>query len=484
MSTTVIKDVTRGLQALLLNQLNPGGTSTAQVSLVPPGETLPKGLGVNLYLYRVIESPSTKNQMWPNDRTAPASRIPALGLELSYLLTPFATVPDATSASGDDAHTILGTAMLTFHENPVLNDVHIPGFDADTVLSPDLLNSVELVKIRLATTSLEELSKIWATINQPYRLSVAYDVSLVMVPPSATPSAAGTVVSATAVSMAASPTPSLDSLTPQSGPLAHEGPGGILVANSLTLAGAGLSMPGQSPVVEFGGQAAAIATSPAPTDTALTIAMPLSVNAGPEADVKARLSSKISAPLTFRIAPWLARLSPVRTALDSGAGPASMVLTLNGQGFTSTPQAVRFDGPGGTIHVATFEGTPADTQLAVGLPPTLANGTYQVRVVLSDGVGSASNARPLTVIPLLLDPIGLTSVSINGNPVHRLTLNGARLNGGDVRVIIDGVAYATGAGANAAQLVITLGRLLSSGSHNVGVMVDGIASHTRVLEVP
>ena len=45
MSTTVIKDVTRGLQALLLNQLNPGGTSTAQVSLVPPGETLPKGLG-------------------------------------------------------------------------------------------------------------------------------------------------------------------------------------------------------------------------------------------------------------------------------------------------------------------------------------------------------------------------------------------------------------------------------------------------------
>ena len=80
MSTTVIKDVTRGLQALLLNQLNPGGTSTAQVSLVPPGETLPKGLGVNLYLYRVIESPSTKNQMWPNDRTAPGDENSSPGL--------------------------------------------------------------------------------------------------------------------------------------------------------------------------------------------------------------------------------------------------------------------------------------------------------------------------------------------------------------------------------------------------------------------
>jgi len=104
--------------------------------------------------------------------------------------------------------------------------------------------------------------------------------------------------------------------------------------------------------------------------------------------------------------------------------------------------------------------------------------------VLGDGVASTSNARPLTVIPLLLGPIGLTSISVNGNPVHQLTLRGARLSGGDVRVMIDGVAYAIGAGANAAQLVVTLGRLLSSGPHNVDVIVDGIASHTKVLEAP
>ena len=95
--------------------------------------------------------------------------------------------------------------MLTFHENPVLNDVHIPGFDADTVLSPDLLNSVELVKIRLATTSLEDSIQNLGHHQPavpPFRgvRRVAGDGASF-----GSPSAAGTVVSATAVSMATSP---------------------------------------------------------------------------------------------------------------------------------------------------------------------------------------------------------------------------------------------------------------------------------------
>ena len=213
-------------------------------------------------------------------------------MELSYLLTPFATVPDATSASGDDAHTILGTAMLTFHENPVLNDVHIPGFDADTVLSSDLLNSVELVKIRLATTSLEELSKIWATINQPYRLSVAYDVSLVMVPPSAPPSAAGTAVSATASfdgGIARSVSGSSDASIGAAGSRGRR-------RNSRAESPDPLGRRSEHAGAERRTLSLAARLRPSrgapPTDTALTIAMPLSVNAGPEADVRPRWPQK------------------------------------------------------------------------------------------------------------------------------------------------------------------------------------------------
>src|SRR5690242_9057356 len=157
MSSAAIKDVTKGLQVLLLSQLQQV-SSTAQVSLLPPGDTLPTGLGVNLYLYRVIESQFTKNEPWPGDRVTPPSATPALGLELFYLLTPFAPAVDPSTSNGDDAHTMLGAAMLTFHENPILNQTHIRGFDVDAVLSPALLNSYEQIKIRLATTSLDELS--------------------------------------------------------------------------------------------------------------------------------------------------------------------------------------------------------------------------------------------------------------------------------------------------------------------------------------
>ena len=74
---------------------------------------------------------------------------------------------------------MLGVAMLTLHEHPILNDTHIVGFDASTVLSSHLRDSYEQIKVTLSSVSVEDLSKIWATINKPYRLSVAYEVSLV-----------------------------------------------------------------------------------------------------------------------------------------------------------------------------------------------------------------------------------------------------------------------------------------------------------------
>src|SRR5271168_2271850 len=270
-SNTAIKDVTRGLQMLLFSQLS-GVSSAAQVSLLPPGEPMPSGLGVNLYLYRVMESPFTKNQPWPGDKKTPPSDSPALGLELYYLLTPFAPAPDPSATIGDDAHTMLGAAMLAFHQYPALKDVHIKGFDADTVLPPAILNSFEQVKIRLAITSLEELSKIWATINQPYRLSVAYEVSLVELTPTLPPPVNGSIVLSTGVNVSLWEAPRLESISPVTCALAHV-TGNAIVANTLTINGSSLSSPGQIPAVLVGGEAVSINTVPAPTDSSLTITL-------------------------------------------------------------------------------------------------------------------------------------------------------------------------------------------------------------------
>ena len=479
-SNTAIKDVTRGLQMLLLSQIS-AISKAAQVSLLPPGQALPSGLGVNLYLYRIMENVFTKNQPWPGDKTTPPSNTPPLGLELSYLLTPFAPAPDPATTDGDDAHTMLGAAMLAFHQYPILNDVHVAGFDADTALPVAILNSFEQVKIRLAVTSLEELSKIWATINQPYRLSVAYDVSLIELVPSTPPPVSGSQVLSTGLSVVLYQAPRLDALSPAAGPLAHVAAGAI-VANILTITGSGLSLRGRTPVVLIGGQDVAINSAPAPTDTSLAVTLPITLDAGPNQDVQVSLQGKASTSLTFTVTPWLTSLTPIRTTLDGQGGPPAPTLVLSGNGFTTTPQAVRFDGPGGTTSVTSFVGAATDSQTTITIPSALQNGLYQVRLVLADN--SVSNARTLQVIPLIASPIALAVITVAGQQVHQLTINGARLNGADVRVLIDGIAYQAGANANAAQLVFALGRLLDSGSHTVAVVVDGSQSHDLALGVP
>jgi hypothetical protein len=478
-SNTAIKDVTRGLQMLLLSQLS-AVSSTAQVSLLPPGEPMPSGLGVNLYLYRVMESPFTKNQPWPGDKKTPPSDSPALGLELYYLLTPFAPAPDPSATIGDDAHTMLGAAMLALHQYPVLNDVHIKGFDADTSLPQSILNSFEQIKIRLAITSLEELSKIWATINQPYRLSVAYEVSLVELTPALPPPVNGSIVLSTGLNVFLWQAPRLESLSPATGALAQVSSNAV-VANTLTINGSALSSPGKAPSVLIGGQAVSINTVPAPTDTSIAVTLPDSLDAGPNEEVEVAISGKSGAALTFTVSPWLSSLTPIRSALDASSGPPAPTLVLNGIGFTTTAKGVRFDGPSGTTNVTTFVGSVTDTKATITIPANLANGLYRTRIVLADN--SVTNARTLEVIPLLNGPIGVAVTTVSGNQVHQLTLNGARLNGTDIRVVIDGIGYQANANANAAQLVFTLGRLLDAGQHSVAVIVDGSRSHDVAVEV-
>jgi hypothetical protein len=505
MATTAIKDVTRALQTLLMGQLK-SVSPTAQVSLLPPGDALPSGLGVNLFLYRIVESPFTKNRNWPGDRTTPPSAQPPLGLQLSYLLTPFAPTPDPSAAAGDDAHTMLGSAMLVLHENAILNSVHIPGFDADTVLPLYLLNSYEQIKITLAATSLEDLSKIWATINQPYRLSVAYEVSLLELRPTLPAPVNGATVVSTNLQILALEAPHLEGLTPQSGSLVHVASDGsnTLLSNRLAITGSGLSAPYQTPAVQVGGSVATVNSAPAPTDTALTVTLPADLPAGPSADVQVTLNGKTGTPLTFNVTPWLNSVTPMRTDLPSTGSPPASTLLLRGTGFTTAPKAVRFDGPGGIINVSAFVGSVMDNAVTLTLPPNstngassgLSNGIYKVRLVLSDPNASASNSRTLEVIPEIDSvaalPVPAPSGVPSGNSVHQITVNGARLNGADVRLLIDGISYASGdptqpnpnANANPVQLIRTLGRLLTFGTHTVAVNVDGSMSHIIDLVVP
>ena len=119
---------------------------------------------VNLYLYQVTENPFTKNQPWVT-RPDGVQEYPPLALNLYYLLTPYASDPLS-------AHRVLTHAMQTLYVNSTLTGVD---------LADPLRLSVERLTINLCQMSLEELTRIWNALQTPYRLSVSYEVRIVLI---------------------------------------------------------------------------------------------------------------------------------------------------------------------------------------------------------------------------------------------------------------------------------------------------------------
>jgi hypothetical protein len=99
---------------------------------------------------------------------------PPLSLNLYYLMTPYADNDD--NLGNAPLHEILGEAMRIFYEHPVVPDEYLAG---------DLGTAREQVRIMQNGLDMEELSQVWSTFSEPFRLSVLYEVSVVQLDQSA-----------------------------------------------------------------------------------------------------------------------------------------------------------------------------------------------------------------------------------------------------------------------------------------------------------
>jgi hypothetical protein len=155
----IIGDVTQTLAGLLVD-LSPSLDSPAEIALQGPNPTA----RINIYLFQVLENPFSKNQPW---LTEPGGdqRYPPLALDLLYLLTPFAS--DQPSA-----HHALGDAMRILHDHAILEGPE---------LSDSLRLTVEQLAVVLVPMQIEDLTRVWNALQSPYRLSVCYQVRIVLV---------------------------------------------------------------------------------------------------------------------------------------------------------------------------------------------------------------------------------------------------------------------------------------------------------------
>ncbi len=159
----VIGGVSATLRQLLLH----GMEEEAEVTISPPDVESADPPRINLFLYRVEESASLKNQDLPGLAPGGGFGVPPLALELCYMLTAYAAEDNDRAAQE-----LLGDAMRALHETAII---------PRSQLDPSVRPLFESVRISFQPVTLDDLTKIWSATTKPMRTSVCYRVTAVQI---------------------------------------------------------------------------------------------------------------------------------------------------------------------------------------------------------------------------------------------------------------------------------------------------------------
>ena len=143
-----------------------GGTMV--VSLRNPEEMAQKNdQGLSMWLYRITRDEDRLND--PPERITPSLyQEPPLPLRLHYLFTP--VVDPSTTNNAEIEQRVLGKVLQSLYGHPLFRG---------TDLSGDFSGTDAELRARLEPMSVEDATRIWNALEQPYQLSVSYEVTLV-----------------------------------------------------------------------------------------------------------------------------------------------------------------------------------------------------------------------------------------------------------------------------------------------------------------
>ncbi len=162
--------------------------SLESVTAKPPDAAREGGDGtnqINLFLYQTLPNATWRNRELPN-RVKPGERARSpLALTLAYLIT-------AYGKNNDDIESqqLLGMAMQSLHDHPeirpadidqALESTNLSTSKKELLTSSNLKHQLDRVRITPRVLSVEEISKMWATFQTPYRISAAYEASVVLI---------------------------------------------------------------------------------------------------------------------------------------------------------------------------------------------------------------------------------------------------------------------------------------------------------------
>jgi hypothetical protein len=138
---------------------------------------------INLFLYQTHINAAWRNMDMPGQIKPNETGQPPLALDLFYLLTAYERDDGDSSVI---AHRLLGRAMRVLHDHALLGADEIRA----ALQNNDLADQIERIRITPQPMAVDEFSKLWTTFQVGYRISAAYQVSVVLIDstrPSRTP---------------------------------------------------------------------------------------------------------------------------------------------------------------------------------------------------------------------------------------------------------------------------------------------------------
>ena len=132
------------------------------------------GTSLNLFLYRAAVNAGWSNTDLPSSVRPGETGYPPLALNLQYLVTAYgrdAVDKDAWS------HRVLGGAMSVLHDHPLLGADEIQ----QATDGNDLAQQPERIRISWLPVTVDDISRLWTAFQSQYRVSVAYEVTVVLI---------------------------------------------------------------------------------------------------------------------------------------------------------------------------------------------------------------------------------------------------------------------------------------------------------------
>lgn len=127
---------------------------------------------LNLFLFQVTINGAWRNQPIPQQAKSGELAWPPLPLDLHYLLSAW-----GKDDNDVEAHQVLGRAMGVLHDHAVLGSREIK----NALKGNDLYRQIERVRITPQPLSIDEISKLWSSLATNYRVSSAYEASVVLI---------------------------------------------------------------------------------------------------------------------------------------------------------------------------------------------------------------------------------------------------------------------------------------------------------------